>query len=188
MLEGKSGQQFIARPLLLNEQYFAWNVLDRYYEHCRKEISKPYRNSDFYEDLPINLIGNWESSGAEKVQLSFYSDYTFAQDQQKSKIKQFSYLPSRKRIHFEFMLEGERRLWSLSPSARGALKSTDLATRETTTFLKTSEVSETTAVKDGVKEYTPYFFWAVGVAMGLIIALIVLLRTRRREAKKKEFV
>lgn len=188
LLESTNQQQFVARPMALNEHYFAWNVLNRYYEHCRRDIRKPYGKSDFYEDLPVRLIGNWESAGAEKVNISFYPDYTFSLAKEKAKIKRFTNLPTKETIHLEVVLEEDRFLWAIQAISNDELEITDLATKETTKYLRTSDLADFVEGPEVEAEQHPFIFWAMGVAMGLIIAIVVILRTRRRNQKKREFV
>ena len=188
LLESDQQQQFIARALQLNEQYFGWNILGRYYEHCRRDISKPYGKSDFYEDLPISLVGNWEASTPEKVNISFYSDYTFSRSKERAKIKRFTYLPTKEAIHFEVSLGEDRILWSLQPISEDELQITELSSQQTITYLRTSEVADFVGGPEVEVEQVPILPWAIGVAMGLIIAIIVILRTRSRNLRKKEFV
>lgn len=188
LLESDQQQQFIARALQLNEHYFGWNILGRYYEHCRRDISKPYGKSDFYEDLPISLVGNWESTTPEKVNISFYPDYTFSRAKEKAKIKRFTFLPTKEAIHFEVTLGEDRILWSLQAVSENQLQITELSSQQTTTYLRTSEVADFVGDPEVEVEQVPILPWAIGVAMGLIIAIIVILRTRRHNQQKKEFV
>jgi hypothetical protein len=188
LLESDYQQQFIARGLQLNEHYFGWNILGRYYEYCRRDIHKPYGKSEFYEDLPISLVGNWESTTPEKTNISFYPDYTFSRSKEKAKIKRFTYLPTKDAIHFEVALGKDRILWSIQPVSENELQITELSSQQTTTYLRTSEVADFVGNPEIEVEQVPFLPWAIGVAMGLIIAIIVILRTRNRNQRKKEFV
>lgn len=189
LLKSDQHQQFLPAPILLNENYFGWNLLDRLYEHCRKDRVWPYNESDFYEDLPVDLIGNWESSDNEKVNISFYPDYFFSRSKEKVKIHRISNLPTTNTMHFEAEIGDDHLLWEIEPLSENELKITDISTKKSRTYLRTSEIADFVDIPEEEVEKVPVVAFAIGIALGLIIAIIAIVRTRRRSAKrKKDFV
>jgi hypothetical protein len=195
LLEGNGKTQFLPKPIVLNQNYFGWNLLDRLYEHCRKDKSWPYSDSDFYDELPVNLVGNWEASPKEKANISFYPSYRFSLAKEVTKINRITHLKTKGTVHFEAELNGDRILWEITPISDEELKITDLSTKEVTNYLRTSYVADFVDIPeeelyDEIEvEKVPVFAFVIGIALGLIIAILVILRTRRRSKRqKKDFV
>lgn len=195
LLGGGDVQQLISRPLELNEQYFAWRVLNRRYEHCRRDPAWPYFRSLLYPDLGYDLTGRWESEDPEALALRITEDYQLQWGDRETHIRSISRSAPPGDFRLEAKFGQDRKRWQISLENEAEIRLKDLNTENESTYRRQDKPEPETSPDEAEEapvaepvEKEDFTILAFGIAIGLLIAIVVILRVRQRRRKQDQFV
>ena len=179
ILNSDQGKQMIKNPSQLNDNYISLSMMERNYEHCRKDLNLPKSRSDLYEDLSIDLEGNWVEEGNQENLLTFFDDYTINLDGKRLKISKLEKQIGDGPIRVEYAEGKEDRRMNITVLAEDEIIVIQEKTGKRTVFERPTETKETTDLT-GDADHGFLSGLIIGLSIGLLILLAYYLFNRKK--------